>query len=71
MRIRKVFHATAAAALALVIPGCGWTARDEFMQRRTVSIPSSAGDGSERIATGPRSSEPRTSSVNLARSQDR
>lgn len=51
----------AAAAIGLAsafLGGCGWTARDEFIQNRQVQLSPSAGDGSIRIADWQRSTYP-------------
>lgn len=51
----------AAAAIGLAsafLGGCGWTARDEFIQNRQVQLSPSAGDGSVRIADWQRSTYP-------------
>ena len=34
------------AAVVLALAGCGWTARDEFMRNRSVTVSSRPGDGS-------------------------
>ena len=43
----------AGLAGALVLAGCGWTPRDEFLRSRSVSLRSQSGDGSE-ITWNPR-----------------
>ena len=55
MRLWKRFMLVGLAGAAGVLPGCGWSARDEFIASRQVTLRSRPGDGSE-IATSFRAS---------------
>jgi hypothetical protein len=55
----RVTHAALlACAMVLLLGGCGWTPRDEFLRDRSVTVSSAPGDGST-ITSGWRDSHGR------------
>ncbi len=69
MRIRRWCTAAGVAAmatLAVALPGCGWTARDQFLADRSVSIAPAPGDGSERFSQAPQDPFRSGQAVNVA-----
>jgi hypothetical protein len=55
VRFWKRFVLVGLAGAAATLPGCGWSARDEFLASRQVTVRARPGDGSE-IATNFRAS---------------
>ena len=51
--MREARGPVAAACLAAVLAGCGWTSRDEFYSRHGVTVPSQPGDGSRLTSRAP------------------
>lgn len=49
--LRAAAAGAAVVGAALAAGGCGWTARDDFLERRQVFIQARAGDRTEPVAT--------------------
>jgi hypothetical protein len=47
----RLIRFAALGCAAMILGGCGWTARDEFLRNRSLVFAPQAGDGSQITAT--------------------
>jgi hypothetical protein len=68
LKPRRIARAAMLMCAAVLIGGCGWTARDEFYRNRSLVMAPQAGDGSQISASHQQPGAPLAISPQMARS---